>query len=152
MLEKLFKNTGDFEVMIIDDNENNINVLSSMLKNEYKIRIAKNGRMAWKSISLKKPNLILLDINMPEMDGYELARLIRKDISFNSVPIIFVSAMSDISDKLKCFELGAVDYITKPFLMEEVKARVSVHLKNSELQKLILDKNKYLNHKVVEKT
>ena len=115
-------------ILITDDNPENIKVLFDMLKNEgYKIRIATNGEQAVKSVNTEVPGLILMDIQMPQMDGYEACRRIKVSKENKSVPIIFMSAMTETYNIVEAFRAGGVDYITKPFQLEEVLARVNTH-------------------------
>jgi len=116
-------------VLIVDDNATNLQVLAEILKSrEYKIAMAKNGVKALHFIDKIKPDLILLDIMMPEMNGFEVCRKLKENHDTKEIPIIFISALSDTSDKIKGFEAGGVDYITKPFQKEEVLARVKAHM------------------------
>jgi len=143
------KSNSDFEVLIVDDNDNNLIVLSEILKEEsYKVRVAKNGKMALMTIEKKSPDLILLDINMPELDGFEIGEILGNHDIFKHIPIIYVTAFNDIDNKLKAFDLGAVDYITKPYLHEEIKARVALHLKLSDMKRLLNLENITLQNKV----
>lgn len=132
-------------ILIIDDTIENINVLGEGLNDLYMISAAKNGVKGLSiAMSDKKPDLILLDIMMPEMDGYEvLQRLKKEEISCN-IPVIFVSAMTEVTDKTKGFELGAVDYITKPFQLSEVRARVKTHLELTDARKTLIKQNQQL--------
>ncbi len=121
------------ELLIVDDNPENLRVLSSMLKQEgYGVRAAKNGKQALASIDKDEPDLMLLDIHMPEMDGFELCRQIKTQPKFQTLPIIFLSALNDTFNKKQGFEAGAVDYMTKPFDVEEVKIRIKTHLNLKE--------------------
>ena len=116
-------------ILIADDNENNLRVLSTMLREEdYTVRVATNGLQVLRSVGASKPDLILLDIHMPEMDGYTTCERLKADPMFNEIPVIFISALTETFNKVKAFETGAVDYITKPFQVEEVKMRVRTHL------------------------
>lgn len=118
------------ELLIVDDNPENLKVLGDMLRNEgYSVRAAKNGSQALASIESSEPDLLLLDVHMPEMDGFELCRIIRAKPQFKSLPIIFISALDDSFNKVQGFEAGGNDYMTKPFDLEEVKVRVKTHLK-----------------------
>lgn len=118
-----------YSILIADDNPNNLKVLSSMLEDQgYKIRMSCNGRQALKSIELMPPDLIMLDIHMPELDGYEACRTLKASEKFRDIPVIFVSAMSEGFNKLLAFEVGGIDYIVKPFQFEEVISRVKTHL------------------------
>lgn len=116
-------------ILIADDNENNLRVLSTMLRNEnYTVRIAKNGLQVLRSVGMSQPELILLDIHMPEMDGYATCVELKANPQTSDIPVIFISALTETFNKVKAFETGAVDYITKPFQVEEVKMRVRTHL------------------------
>ncbi len=118
------------KILVVDDERLNINVLVDLLKPDYKMMFAKSGPQALKAVQKENPpDLVLLDIMMPEMDGYEVCRRIKADEKTRDIPIIFVTAMEGTSDEAKGFELGAVDYITKPIRPLIVKARVSTHLK-----------------------
>ena len=117
------------ELLIVDDNPENLRVLSSMLKQEgYDVRAAKNAKQALASIDGSEPDLVLLDVHMPEMDGFELCRQIKGRAEFQNLPIIFLSALNDTFNKKQGFDAGAVDYMTKPFDVEEVKIRIKTHL------------------------
>ncbi|GAB4277439.1 MAG: hypothetical protein Fur0025_03380 [Oscillatoriaceae cyanobacterium] len=122
--------------MIVDDTPNNLRVLSTMLLEQgYEVRTALNGTMALQSVKVLRPELILLDIQMPDMDGYQLCDKLKKLEEIKDIPIIFISALDDVNSKVKAFTLGGVDYITKPFQVEEVIARVENQLMNRRLQK-----------------
>ncbi len=120
-------------ILIIDDTVANLEVLASALKKaerepRYEPRCVKTGKMALRAIAQHLPDLILLDIKMPGMDGYEVCRRLKADERTRDIPIIFLSAMGEIQDKTQAFTAGGVDYITKPFQIEEVLARVETHL------------------------
>jgi putative two-component system response regulator len=116
-------------IMIVDDQAANLQVLSEILKRDgYKIRPVPNGKLALSAAEHDPPDLILLDIMMPEMDGYEVCKRLKAHASLNHIPVIFISALDDTGDKIKGFHVGGVDYITKPFRAEEVLARVGTHL------------------------
>ena len=133
-------------ILIVDDNPDNLKVLSETLKSEnYNVRAARNGMAALSSINVSAPHLMLLDIAMPQMDGYEVCKKIKADENLKKIPIIFISANTDILDKSKAFSLGAVDFITKPFHAVEVLARVKTHL---NLYKM----NEFLETRVEERT
>jgi sigma-B regulation protein RsbU (phosphoserine phosphatase) len=128
------------KVLVVDDERFNINVLVDLLKPSYKMMAAKNGPQALKAAhSANPPDLILLDIMMPEMDGYEVCRRLKADTATHDIPVIFVTAMGDTSDETKGLEVGAVDYLTKPISPPIVLARVKTHLQRKrqrdELQK-----------------
>jgi two-component system, sensor histidine kinase and response regulator len=116
-------------VLVVDDTPNNLVLLMSLLeKRGYTVRPAVNGMLALTSARSTPPDLILLDIMMPEMDGYEVCRQLKADPTTRNVPVIFLSALDETLDKVKAFEVGGVDYITKPFHTEEVIARVETQL------------------------
>ena len=115
-------------ILLVDDNPNNLSVLSQTLKAAgYKIRIAVDGEDALSQVARARPELILLDVQMPKIDGFEACRRLQANPETESIPIIFMTALSDTGNKVKGLSLGAVDYITKPFEQEEVLARVKVH-------------------------
>ena len=121
--------TEKYSILIADDNPNNLKVLSSMLeKIGYNIRVAKNGEQAINSIKALPPDLILLDIHMPIMDGYEVCKQVKSNHKLSDIPVIFLSALTESFNKVQGFQLGAVDYITKPFEIEEVEIRIKTHI------------------------
>ena len=122
-------------ILIVDDEPININIVADILYEKYKIRVATDGEMALKMIEKKRPDLILLDVVMPKMDGYEVATQLTSDPDTNDIPFIFLTAKSDPRSIMEGFNYGAVDYIRKPFSKEELIARVATHLKIDELQK-----------------
>ena len=128
-------------VLIADDNPNNLKVLSAMLEARgYDVRVAMNGAQALSSILQAPPDLVMLDIHMPEMDGYQVCDALKKDPVLKEIPVIFISALSEPFNKIMGFQKGAVDYIEKPFHIEEVEARVETHLKLAHFQKQLLEK------------
>ena len=113
------------DILIVDDLPENLRVLSQMLsENGYKVRKAINGKIALRAAKSAAPDLILLDIKMPEMDGYEVCTQLKADPQTREVPVIFISALDEVLDKVKAFQMGGVDYIAKPFQVEEVIARI----------------------------
>lgn len=117
------------DILIVDDTLANLDLLLAMLTNHgYKVRAAINGNMALKSVFSAAPELILLDINMPDIDGFEVCRQLKSDARTREIPIIFISASDQMDDKVRAFEIGGVDYVTKPFQVEEVLARVGSQL------------------------
>jgi signal transduction histidine kinase len=114
-------------VLIIDDNINNIEVLAAALTDDYDISFANSGAEGIELAETYRPDLILLDIMMPFMDGFETCRRIRNSKSIHDIPIIFISALEELSDKVKAFQVGGNDYVTKPFQPAELRARVSAH-------------------------
>jgi two-component system sensor histidine kinase/response regulator len=134
----------DFEkesrILIVDDNPQNIQVLGNILKEcNYKISIAMNGIEALKFVSRNIPDLILLDVMMPEMDGYETCENIKSNELTNNIPVIFLTAKIETEDIVKGFEVGGVDYVTKPFRKEELLARVRTHLKLKKTENELMD-------------
>lgn len=116
-------------VLVADDNPNNLQVMESMLSEfGFDIRVAMNGVEALASVNEDPPDLIVLDIHMPEMDGYETCQRLKQQETTRDIPVIFASAMNEEFNKVKGFEIGAVDYVAKPINMEELRARVTVHL------------------------
>ena len=116
-------------ILLVDDVPENLQLLTAMLQSEgYQIRSARNSRRALESATLAPPDLILLDIKMPEVDGIQACALFKSDARLKDIPVIIVSALNDTIDKVKAFEAGGVDYITKPFKSLEVRARVRAHL------------------------
>ncbi len=116
-------------ILVVDDNPQNIQVVGSILvENGYSPQAVMSGKQALKSLTSKVPELILLDISMPEMDGFETCQRIKGIESCKDVPIIFLTARSEINDILEGFEIGAVDYVSKPFNSRELLSRIKVHL------------------------
>ena len=132
-------------ILLVDDNPTNLQVLMGTLEGRgYHLLIAKNGESALKIVRKACPDLILLDIMMPEMDGFEVCRRLKADSATQEIPVIFLSALVDTEDKIHGLDLGAVDYITKPFQPEEVIARVNTHLTIHKLRKDLARKNEEL--------
>ncbi|MEY3866531.1 MAG: hypothetical protein RLZZ338_422 [Cyanobacteriota bacterium] len=141
------KNTERNTILIVDDNQTNLDVLFDLLKNNgYKVLVATDGESAIEQTEYVLPDLIILDVMMPGINGFETCRLLKADPEKKDIPIIFMTALSDTTDKVKGFKSGAVDYITKPFQYEEVLVRVKTHLKISNLQKALGQKNAELGH------
>jgi len=133
-------------ILVVDDVPANIDVLSEILRPIYQVKVVTNGGMALKiAMATEPPDLILLDIMMPGMDGYEVCRQLKANRTTCHIPIIFVSAMDEVKDETKGFELGAVDYITKPVNPSIVRARVKTHL-------ALFDQNRVLEGKVRART
>ncbi len=139
-------------VLIVDDNPTNIDLLVNTLVNEYELGVSISGPRALDYISKQKPDIILLDIMMPEMNGFEVCNRLKANPETRDIPIIFITAVNDVSRKIKGFELGAVDYITKPFLAEEVRERVRTHLALKSMREQLADRNVNLELMVREKT
>ena len=132
-------------ILLVDDNPTNLQLLFETLDGRgYKLLVAKDGKTALSIVRKIYPNLILLDIMMPEIDGYEVCRQLKADPNASEIPVIFLSALTDTKDKVQGLDLGAVDYITKPFQPEEVIARVNTHLTIYRLKKALDEKNREL--------
>ncbi len=130
------------DILIVDDTPANLRLLSSMLTQQgYKVRMAPNGRLALLNAQATSPDLILLDIKMPDMDGYEVCAQLKADPRTSGIPIIFISALDQIENKVKAFTSGGVDYILKPFRLEEVLARVNTHVALHALQRRLEAQN-----------
>jgi signal transduction histidine kinase len=132
-------------ILVVDDNPTNLSVLTQALKSAgFKVRVAVDGESAIEQVQYDQPALILLDVEMPGIDGFETCIKLKSNPSTYDIPIIFMTALADKESKLKGLSLGAVDYITKPFEQEEVLARVKVHLKLRSLTKTLEEKNAQL--------
>ncbi len=139
-------------ILIVDDNPINIDLLLNILKGDYQFGIAKNGAKALAYLESNIPDLILLDVMMPEIDGFEVCKKIKADPAFKNVEIIFITALSDAKYIARGFDIGAVDYITKPFKAAEVKARVQTHMSLKRMKQALNDQNLILEDQVKIKT
>ncbi len=132
-------------ILIVDDTPANLRLLSKMLgRHGYEVRPIPNGKLAIAATQAALPDLILLDINMPDMNGYEVCRQLKADEKTRNIPIIFISALNEVTDKVEAFKVGGVDYVTKPFQVEEVLARINTHLTIRNLQENLETKNAQL--------
>ena len=123
------------DILVVDDTPENILLLSAVLKDRgYRVRAVPSGALALRAVESEAPDLILLDVSMPGMDGYEVCRRLKQREGQQHIPIIFLSALSDTADKVKAFSVGGVDYVTKPFRVEEIAARVETHLSIGRLR------------------
>ncbi|WP_413164625.1 response regulator [Capilliphycus salinus ALCB114379] len=140
------------DILIVDDTPENLRLLSSMLAEQgYKVRKATNGKQALKAIEAQAPDLILLDIMMPEMNGYQIAQHLKALPPTREIPIIFLSALNELMDKVLAFDVGGVDYITKPFQVQEVLVRVRTQITLREQQKQLLEQNQKLQQEIKER-
>lgn len=133
-------------ILIVDDNSRNLQILAEILsQSKYRVAMAKDGLKALNFVSKMKPDLVLLDVMMPGMDGFDVCRRMKSENSTKDIPVIFISALKDTSDKIRGFEAGGVDYIIKPFSKEEVLARVDVHLKLKKAREELKSTNMLLS-------
>ena len=141
------------QILVVDDIPANLKLLADILANQdYKVRPASSGQLALRSVAVEMPDLILLDVKMPDMDGYEVCQLLKADEISRRIPVIFISALDEVSDKVKGFNVGGVDYITKPFQSAEVLARVNTHLTVWRLQRQLEEQNLQLQQEIAERT
>ena len=136
------------KILIVDDTPANLHLLTDLLGDQYDITVALDGLSALDSLGLEFFDLILLDVMMPDMDGFEVLERIRQDASLDSPPVIFITALDSSGSKTRGFELGAVDYITKPFDVAEVKARIRTHLKLKHTEEKLRWQNEHLENLV----
>jgi DNA-binding response OmpR family regulator len=146
MIDPTIQNPDQYDILIVDDTPDNLGLLTSILEDHnYRVRAATTGRHALKAVEARLPDLILLDVKMPEMDGYEVCRRLKANEQSRNVPVIFISAYGEIAEKVYGFKIGAVDFITKPYEEQEVLARVQTHLRLREL-------TEHLEQKVTQRT
>lgn len=146
-------NSKKYTILIVDDTPDNLSLLSALLKDLYKTKIAINGEKALKIATAETPpDLILLDIMMPEIDGYEVCRQLKENPQTAEIPVIFLTAKSQVEDEQKGFELGAVDYITKPISPPILMSRVHNHLMLKEARDILKNQNEILEEKVQKRT
>lgn len=137
------------DILVIDDTPENLYLLSNMLKDlGYKVRSVTKGATALRAAHAAPPDLILLDINMPQMNGYEVCEQLKAETQTCDIPVIFISAMGETLDKVRAFEVGGVDYVTKPFQVEEVLARIETHLALRSLQQQLQTQNLQLQREI----
>jgi PAS domain S-box-containing protein len=130
MIDPMIQNTDQYDILIADDNPDSLELLGRILNERgYRVRPAPNGRLALESVAARLPDLILLDVKMPEMNGYEVCRRLKSNEKSRNIPVIFISAYGESTNKVKGFKAGGVDYIAKPFEHEEVLARVASQLR-----------------------
>lgn len=149
----LVKTTVKGKILIVDDTPTNIGVILSYLRDQgFKMLVAEDGESAIEQVAFIKPDLILMDVMMPGLNGFETCARLKADADTKDIPIIFMSALNETVDKVKGFQIGAVDYITKPFQQEEVLARIKTHLKLEKLQKTLKTTNASLEQRIRERT
>ncbi|HEY9853704.1 MAG TPA: response regulator [Leptolyngbyaceae cyanobacterium] len=143
---------SQIEILIVDDQLDNLRVLSQILNEQgYLVRKALSGKLALNTCQKSLPDLILLDINMPDMNGYQVCQRLKENPKTCRIPIIFISALDDVLDKEKAFDIGGVDYITKPFQVREVILRIENHLKLNSLQLKLQEQNVALQQEIAER-
>ncbi|MEJ1962772.1 MAG: sigma-54 dependent transcriptional regulator [Gammaproteobacteria bacterium] len=144
---------GIASILVVDDTPANIGfLLETLTKSGYRVRVATDGESALEQALYSPPSLVLLDVMMPGIDGFEACRRLRKTPTLAQVPVIFMTALSDAHDKVRAFQAGANDYITKPFQYEEVLARVQTHLSRQDLQRKLQRANSELEARVTART
>jgi two-component system, sensor histidine kinase and response regulator len=144
---------GKSHIMAVDDQPANLKLLEDLLSQQgYTVRSFPRGRLALEAAARNPPDLILLDINMPEMSGFKVCEQLKSDEKLAAIPVIFLSALSDSSDKVQAFQCGGVDYVTKPFQVDEVQARVQTHLHIHQLQKELQLHANHLEELVASRT
>jgi len=140
-------------ILVVDDESFYIDVLVNLLKEDYRVSVAKNGESALKrAFSDAPPDIILLDIVMPDIDGYEVCRQLKENPKTKDIPVIFLTVRSEVDDEIKGFEIGAVDYISKPMSPPIVKSRVNNHLMLTQARKILQDQNAQLEKLVNDRT
>ncbi|HEY9615730.1 MAG TPA: response regulator [Microcoleaceae cyanobacterium] len=139
-------------ILLVDDTPDNLRLLAKMLESQgYKVRKTTSGKMALQSAHREPPDLILLDINMPEMNGYEVCQQLKASETTQQIPVIFISALDQLGDKVRAFDLGGLDYITKPFQEQEVLVRVRNQLLIQQQQRQLLEQNQQLQQEIQER-
>jgi PleD family two-component response regulator len=139
-------------ILVVDDSPEIMDLLTDILtNNSYRVRPAFSGRMALKAVEAEVPDLIMLDVTMPEMDGYEVCRHLKSNEKSCSIPVIFISGIDEAASKVEGFNAGGIDYITKPFRSAEVLARVEKHLAVRRLQKQLEGQNIQLQQEIAER-
>ena len=143
------RTTSDMNILIVDDTPDNLRILVGLLSEQgYLVRPAASGSQALNAVREKQPDLILLDVKMPGMDGYEVCERLKAAERTRDIPVIFISALGEIEDKVRGFEVGGVDYITKPFQAKEVLARVRTHVALRTLQQQLEHNNTELHQEI----
>ena len=136
-------------ILVVDDTPENLQLLSTMLTEQgYKVRGAINGQMALMGARAQSPDLLLLDLNMPQMNGYDVCQALKAEPETQDIPVIFISALDEVWDKVRAFKTGGVDYITKPFHLEEVVVRVESQLRLRRLQQKLQAQNQQLRQEI----
>jgi two-component system, NtrC family, sensor kinase len=148
-MRKLMEAQDLNNILVVDDTPQNLHLLVDILKKyNYKVRPVPNGKLALSAAEISPPDLILLDIMMPDLDGYQVCKQLKSNEKTRDIPVIFISAINEPVDKVKAFAVGGVDYITKPFQMHEVLIRVKNQLSIASLQQQLKSKNEQLNNTI----
>ena len=148
-----FPNQNRANILVVDDTPENLRMMVQLLSELYgNVRPTTSGKAALIAVAKKLPDLILLDARMPEMDGYEVCRRLKQQAESKDIPVIFISSLDETEDKVKAFQAGGVDYVTKPFQIDEVLARVSAHLQIHRLQQALVGQNEQLEKMVDKRT
>ena len=137
-------------VLVVDDAADNLTVISGLLKHLYKIKVASNGEKALEIVRSSPPDLILLDVMMPELSGYEVCKQLKSDPATRDIPILFLTALASAEDEGAGLELGAEDYITKPVNPVILRARVKTHLRIKAVSDFLRDKSAYLERELAQ--
>jgi two-component system, sensor histidine kinase and response regulator len=131
------------EVLVVDDTPANLQLLTGMLQERgYQVRAVPSGPLALRAARARPPEVILLDVNMPDMDGYEVCRRLKQDAQLSDIPVLFISALSEPLDKVMAFRAGGVDYVTKPFQIDEVLARIDTHVRLRRMRLELEERNR----------
>ncbi len=145
-------NDQQINILVVDDTKANLLLLTKLLSMEgYNVRPFSEGARALDSAKTTPPDLILLDIRMPNMDGYEVCKQLKANEHTCDIPVIFISALDELLDKVKAFSVGGVDFVTKPFQAEEIFARIKTHVDLQKLQKKLQEKNNQLHQEIIER-
>ncbi len=144
-------NEGNLVILVVDDIPDNLELASGLLKHHYKVKLATSGEAALMIVRAEPPDLILLDVMMPGMNGYETCSQLKSDPVLKQIPVIFLTAKGDVEDAEKGFALGAIDYIVKPFTPSLLLARVKTHLALKRIQDDLKDHNLYLESEVAKR-
>lgn len=115
-------------ILIVDDNPTNLDVLIEILQGSYRLSVAKSGKKALEFIQRNQPELILLDIDMPEMNGFDVCRILKKNNATKMIPIVFITGYKDAKNITEAFQVGGVDYLNKPFILQEVETKIANHI------------------------
>ena len=151
-MTEAFDSAEKATILVVDDTPDNLVLITGLLKDKYRLKVANSGAKALSIVRTSPPDLILLDIMMPEMSGYEVCTALKSDESTREIPVIFLTAALEMEEERRGIEMGAVDYITKPFSGPVVMARVATHLKIKAAADFMKDKNEYLEQEVLRRT